>query len=211
MVFLHGMISQRKTTVSVLRAELGLSVEEFAKLIGKSVSTVTKLDNGQLKLSEETAFKIAQETGVEMSWLLEAKPKEKPYCLDGWNRRQTYTKEIFELTQAQKKKGAQPTDEDPSHHLIGAIALSADWISVYTKAAQADRSELAAYLMRQFLNQLVERLGKDDDAVLKLNKYATIVAANGSEWKFSRESYLNDVAISDGPVSLTLEQTKAPR
>jgi transcriptional regulator with XRE-family HTH domain len=180
-------------------------------LIGKSVTTINSLETGRLKLSEETAYTISKETGVEMSWLLEAKPKEKPFCLDGWNCRQLYTKEIFELTQAQKKKDTRSADEDPSQYLVGAIALSSDWISVYTKAAQAGRAELAAYLMRQFQNQLVERLGKDDEAVLKLNKYATIVAADGSEWKFSEEGYINDSAISDGPVSLTLEQTKGPR
>jgi hypothetical protein len=65
--------------------------------------------------------------------------------------------------------------------------------------------------MRQFLDQLVQRMGKDDETVLELNKYATIVAADGSEWKFSRETYINDVAISDGPVSLTLERTKGSR
>jgi transcriptional regulator with XRE-family HTH domain len=204
--------SKKKTTVAVLRQILGITVEEFSKLIDKSVTTVNSLETGRLKLSEETAFRIQQETGVEMSWLLTAKSKEKPYVFEpgGYGFKRPYTKELFELTQAQKKKGSLYS-VDSSHYLIGAIAVVTDWISVYTKAAQSGRSELACYLIQQFLLQLVERMGKDDDAVLRLNKYATIVAADGSEWKFSEESYINTIAISEGPVSLTLEQTKAPR
>jgi hypothetical protein len=48
----HEMISRLKTPVAVLRQMLSLSVEDFGKLIGKSLSTVTKLDNGALPLSE---------------------------------------------------------------------------------------------------------------------------------------------------------------
>jgi transcriptional regulator with XRE-family HTH domain len=59
----------------VLRQILGLTVEEFAKLIGKSLTTVNSLETGRLKLSEETAFRISQETGVEMHWLLKGKSK----------------------------------------------------------------------------------------------------------------------------------------
>ena len=61
------MISGLKTPVAVLRQMLGLSVEDFGKLIGKSLSTVTKLDNGALPLSEETAHTVSLETGVSIS------------------------------------------------------------------------------------------------------------------------------------------------
>ena len=75
----HEMISRQKTTVAVLRQLLELSVKDFGSLIGKSVSTITKLENGMLKLSEETASLISQETGVSLYWLMDGNPRRKPY------------------------------------------------------------------------------------------------------------------------------------
>src|ERR1700733_7798809 len=97
---------REKTTVAVLRQKIGLSVEEFGQLIGKSISTVTKLENGLLKLSVETAMKISNETGVEVKWLMAGKPKEDPNWIEeGWNRKEPYNKELFEKIQAHKKTG----------------------------------------------------------------------------------------------------------
>jgi len=182
------MRSKRKTTVAVLRQVLGLSVEEFAKLIGKSATTINSLETGRLKLAEETAFKIQEETGVEMEWLLKAAPKEKPYVLsfEDHQRRKPYTKDLFEQTQSLKGRKSYYSDE-PAHHLITAISIVSDWISVYTAAEEAGRGYLATYLMCQFLDQLVERMTKDDKRFLQLNRDAKIVAADGSEWKFSEE------------------------
>jgi transcriptional regulator with XRE-family HTH domain len=201
------MFSQQKTPVAVLRQLLELSVEEFAQLIGKSVSAVTKLENGQLKLSEETAHTIYKETGVDMGWLLAGNPDEKPYILDPFGGPIQFKKEVFELIQAEKQKKARPQKylKNSAHVLVRAISATADWISIYTAAAEAGREELAVYLMRKFLNQLVERLGKDDEAFLHYNEYARIVAADGSEWKFAEsDNVLTDFAI-------TLQQTKSPK
>jgi transcriptional regulator with XRE-family HTH domain len=182
------MKSKRSTTVAVLRQDLGLSVEEFAKLIDKSVATINSLETGRLNLSEETAFKIQQQTGVEMEWLLKAGPREKPYVLsfEGYGARKPYTKELFEQIQSSKGRKSYYL-EGPQHHLIPAISIVSDWISVYTAAEQTGRGDLAAYLMCQFLDQLVERMGKNDDLFFRLNKNAKIVANDGSEWKFAKQ------------------------
>ena len=200
------MRSKRKTTVAVLRQVLGLSVEEFAKLIGKSATTINSLETGRLKLAEETAFKIQEETGVEMEWLLKAAPKEKPYVLsfEDHQRRKPYTKDLFEQTQSLKGRKSYYSDE-PAHHLITAISIVSDWISVYTAAEEAGRGYLATYLMCQFLDQLVERMTKDDKRFLQLNRDAKIVAADGSEWKFSEQKDED----SDKPF-LTLLPSNAP-
>jgi transcriptional regulator with XRE-family HTH domain len=182
------MRSKRKTTVAVLRQVLGLSVEEFAKLIGKAATTVNSLESGRLKLSEETAFKIQEQTGVEMEWLLKAGPREKPYVFsfEGHERRKPYRKELFEETQSLKGRKSYYPDNS-ADHLLTAILVVSDWFSVYTAAEQAGRGDLATYLMCQFLEQLVQRMGKDDERFLRLNKDAKIVAADGSEWKFSKQ------------------------
>jgi transcriptional regulator with XRE-family HTH domain len=61
---------------------LGLTVQEFADLIGKSTVTVNSLETGRLLLSAETAQTIAKETGANMDWLLADNPKGKPYVID---------------------------------------------------------------------------------------------------------------------------------
>jgi transcriptional regulator with XRE-family HTH domain len=182
------MQSKKKTSVAVLRTELGLTVEEFAKLIEKSVSTVTSLETGRLELSDETALKISDETGVAMEWLMGGNPKEKPYTTDEVDdSRHPYTKDLFEQIQAYKKKGIT-YPRKPERRLIGAIAVVLDWISVHNLAHEAGRSELAVYLMRQFLDGLAERLGKDDAAMMQINEGARIIDASGSEWIFSQSN-----------------------
>lgn len=182
------MQSKKKTTVAVLRTLLGLTVEEFAKLIGKSLTTVNSLETGRLKLSEKTAHTISQETGVEMHWLLKSKPKEKPYVFDesdGLNR--PYTKEVFEIAQARKKVEA-PIEHNPDRLLVSALQSVAQWISIYTSAVQSGKGYLADYLMSQFLNDLGQRLGQDTDAVLKMNKNSRVIANDGSQWFFTAYS-----------------------
>ena len=191
------MQSKRKTTVAVLRQTLELSVEEFAKLIGKSVTTINSLESGRLKLSEETAFVISRETGIGRSWLLKNKPKEKPRVFDvaeGVDR--PFTKAVFQARQAQKKYEAS-IRLNPDLLLIDAIQRVTHWVAIYTAAAQKGQGALAYYLMSEFLEKLDRRLGKDVAAVVELNPYARIVANDGSEWVF--RSY-GDFLVLQGPL-----------
>src|SRR5580700_991782 len=120
------MISRQKTTVAALRQKLGLSVEEFGQLIGKSISTVTKLENGLLKLSVETAIKISNETGVDLQWLMAGDPKEDAYSTDEvWDRKEPYTKELFERIQAVKKTGKRiRIGNRPARRFITAVTIA---------------------------------------------------------------------------------------
>jgi transcriptional regulator with XRE-family HTH domain len=190
------MISKQKTTVAVLRQTLGLSVEEFGQLIGKSISTVTKLENGLLKLSIETATKISNETGVDVEWLTAKDPKEDPYWTDPtWDRKEPYNKELFEKIQAHKKTGKRiRIGKKPARRLTTAIAIATDWLSLYNAAAESDaanegesdKAEHVAYLVREFFDGLVERFGKNDEAFLRLNAGARIIDADGKEWVFEQ-------------------------
>ena len=65
--------------------------------------------------------------------------------------------------------------------------MVSDWLSVHSKAIKAGQGELAAYLMRRYVNKLVEQLGKDDDAFFELNAKARIIAPDGSNWVFARQ------------------------
>ena len=181
----YRMISRNKTTVAVLRQYLGIPAAEFAQLIGKSISTVTKLETGLLALSEELAFKIAEETGIAIAWLLQANPRVKPYRIDpaddskiGWS------KEIFELVQASKGVSFRlKTKTQPAPDLIKALMTSGRWLQIYSFACQHEKTELAVYLLERFLDQLAKRIGEAPaEAVCVANQKARITAANGTQW-----------------------------
>jgi transcriptional regulator with XRE-family HTH domain len=182
------MISKKKKPVAVLRLMLGLTVEEFAFLIRKSPSTLMSLETGRLALSEETANTIARRTGVAVAWLLEGNSKQKPYvsiALDG--SKEPYTKEHFERIQAALQASKQQVPKGilkPEQRLIGALARITDWISVYNKAQENGEAELVAYLMHSFLEDLVERFGKDDDETVRINAKARITTSDGTKFAF---------------------------
>ena len=178
--------SQRKTTVAVLRQLLGLSVEEFAKLIGKSATTINSLETGRLKLSEETAFTISKETGVEMFWLLKGRPKDKPYTLDESNGEdRPYTKEDYEVTQARKEQ-EPPSKLDPDRLILNGLGSVLNWLPIYAKAQQDGKGYLANYLLHQCLKELAERLGQDYEAVWQARKNTRFIAGDGSKWFLTR-------------------------
>jgi transcriptional regulator with XRE-family HTH domain len=88
--------SERRTTVAVVRQETGLSVEEFADLVGKSVSAIKSIEAGRLPLSERTSADIAQKTGVDMMWLGHGDPAGPIPDFTG----KLWTKQTFERVQA---------------------------------------------------------------------------------------------------------------
>lgn len=207
------MQSKRRTPVSVLRGLLGLTVAEFAELIGKSLVTVNSLETGRLKLSEETAQTISEECGVSMGWLLAGKPKEKPYFTDVENGVQPYTRECFERVQAAKQK-PNPHPLDPALNLTVSDIASVPWHLVYAHAEKAGNGQLALYLYRQFLDGLVGRFGTDPEVFLRVNKDARRVYANGAEWAFASAKALELKELGDvtltrvgGPVSVRKRAT----
>jgi len=99
-------LSQRKTTVAILRNVLGPvhgQEAKFAKLAHRSVSWVKKLSAGPNKITEETARVLEHETGISFQWLL-GPPNQMP--VDSRGKR--YTREDFEWFRARKKAG-EPT------------------------------------------------------------------------------------------------------
>jgi transcriptional regulator with XRE-family HTH domain len=172
------MFSQQKTTVAVLRALLGLTVAQFAELIGKSVSTVNKLEVGLLALSEETAFRIKNQTGVSVAWLLNGNSKQKPYVErlpDGSTV--LYTKERFERIQAGK---LQPDDESQEKtHYDRAIMILAGCFNAYLHAQDKGEGDLAEYVMRNFVDEFVTRFGKDTERFIRIMGKGGIIRPDG--------------------------------
>jgi transcriptional regulator with XRE-family HTH domain len=182
-------MSTRSLVNSNIRSTLGLSVEEFADLIGKAVSTVRSLETGRLGLSEETARTITKQTGVALSWLLNGNAKQKPYrnyTVEG--AFVPYTRDYFEEVQwARARQLIMPrlTPLAPELRLWPALDAISEWISVHHHACETGDGEFARYLMQKAIKPLIERFGRDDKAALEANKNARITLANGDEFRFS--------------------------
>lgn len=189
------MQSKKTTCVAVLRAAIGLSVEQFADLIGKSTSTINSLETGRLALSEETAERIEYKTGVSIQWLLGGNPTEKPYRINHGNQRDEWKKSLFELIQSDNV----PSDlkpPRPAWRLAHAITFVSDWLSVYSAAEKRGEGQLAAYLMTRFLKTLTERLGKDDAAFLEANREARLITQDNKEWEFIFDQYVGQIRLT---------------
>jgi transcriptional regulator with XRE-family HTH domain len=187
------MLSKRKTTVAALRNELGISAEKFAKLIGKSVYTVHKLESGVLALSEETAHKIQQETAISMTWLLRGDPNDEPYYEDEADpgQRHRWVKRHFELVQAAKGVKIVTKGSEAKYRagtIVRMLAPIAPWLGIYAKAEREGKGDLALYLLQQSLKNLEKRLGRDDKEAAASVKKTRIVAPDGSEWAFKLEA-----------------------
>jgi transcriptional regulator with XRE-family HTH domain len=69
-------LSVRRHNLAPLRESLSLTQSEFAKLIGRSFSTIKSIEAGSLKLSSQLATLIADATGADRGWLLRNDPSE---------------------------------------------------------------------------------------------------------------------------------------
>src|SRR5262245_21669193 len=96
--------SPRRHTLALLRLALSQTQGEFEALLGCSRPTIQAIELGKLRLSQKLAQRVAEQTGVDLHWLLEndtAKPMKTP---DG----QDYTPAVFHQTQSQLKRGSGP-------------------------------------------------------------------------------------------------------
>ena len=96
--------SPLKHPLAVLRTTIGLTQKEMANLVGRATRTIQAIELGQLPLGEELALKIAQETGVDESWLLKGDPNlptEKGVFLRSFEwERNSYCRKDYEMQQA---------------------------------------------------------------------------------------------------------------
>ena len=62
-------LREAKEQVSKLRKRMDLNQETFAEKIGKSVDTIRKIEQGNMKLSADVAIAIADAFHVSLDWL----------------------------------------------------------------------------------------------------------------------------------------------
>jgi transcriptional regulator with XRE-family HTH domain len=70
--------SSERHPLAVLRRIIGLDQPNFSKLVGLSMSTVTKIETLKLPLSFDNALRIASITACSPAWLLMGDPKAPP-------------------------------------------------------------------------------------------------------------------------------------
>src|SRR5262249_24271944 len=141
----------------------GLSVEEFAGLIGKSVSTIRSLESGRLKLGEDTARRIAKVTGVSIFWLLEDDPSKEPFAEEPRGIQVPYGKIVYELIQSKgvESVGLAPLQVTPALLHAATARHCAGWLPIFAAAQKAGKVDLAVFLLRRFLAEMKERFGAD--------------------------------------------------
>jgi transcriptional regulator with XRE-family HTH domain len=178
-------LSSKRTTVAVLRAMLGLSVEEFANLIGKSAPTIRSLESGRLKLSEETARRIANETGISIYWLLEDDPTKEPFVEETSGIRVPYHKVVYEMVQSQgAESGYTPQDVTPALLHATALRHCGDWLPIFAAAQKAGKGDLAVFLLRRFFAEMTERFGADYQIAREASDNSRLTTADGSKYDF---------------------------
>jgi DNA-binding XRE family transcriptional regulator len=153
--------SARRSTLAVLREELGLTQGELGKLIDLSRPTIQAIELGKLRLTESNAAGISAQTGVSASWLLDGDP-EKPMVADPTFSSRPYRRQFFETIQAtfnayaQRALKGHADDRD-----AWSIELCSEWFGVLAAARKAGQQEIAEYLLSRFIDQMKKRFGYD--------------------------------------------------
>ena len=75
-----------------------------------------------------------------------------------------------------------------------------DWLSVYFHAEERGEADLAKYLMRKSLDELIDRFGKDDEGFMRVNAKAGIIQADGNPRRFYK--------LRDGRIVLVVFKSK---
>jgi transcriptional regulator with XRE-family HTH domain len=161
-------LSGKRTTVAILRTMLGLSVEEFGELIGKSVPTIRALESGKLKLSEKTALRIAEETGVSIKWLLDGDTESEPYREEGTTRR-PFDKSVYEEKQASQTVTGIDHEKriDAVKGFLVTVAVF-ELVPTFVSASKKGKAKLMVYHLQKFLDTMKQKFGYDERVIQSL-------------------------------------------
>lgn len=148
-------LSQRKTTVAVLRGILGRyhgREDRFASLAKRSRSWVKKASAGVIPLGEETARLLELETGIALDWLM-GPPDTPPVSGAG----QPYMSADFEWHRAKMKAG-----EFPIHSLGFPFKFALRIASIGSAAGDQGKASLFLWRLRTFLDESAREFGFDE-------------------------------------------------
>jgi transcriptional regulator with XRE-family HTH domain len=190
LLFSTKMKSRLKTPVAIVRNRIGLSVEEFAHLIRRSVGAVQRLERGDLKLSDKTAWRIQDETGAPADWLLKDNPALEPVIPGGI----VWSKEVFEVHQGQKQSA------EVAHKIFGSV----NYTRVPARQRQEKSHAIAKYLAvltqadihASLAQAILKGEHEFEKAVLALNRFRARMAKEFGIDGPTRELYERDIALT---------------
>ena len=130
--------------LAVLRTTLGLTQREMADLVQRARVTVQAVELGKLPLSEGLAARIAEETGVDVGWLLDGDPAKPALKADG----DPYTRADYAGHRASREAASVPAGSGTDHELV----LAFQWMLADT--AGLPGAELVRWKVRRMLDSL---------------------------------------------------------
>ena len=107
--------SPLRHTLAILRTTIGLTQKELAGLVDRAPRTIQSIELEHLPLSEDLALRIAHETGVDESWLLQGDtsvPPRRGAALQAIRHRQRpYNREDYEWQRSYNEAPTAPQSE----------------------------------------------------------------------------------------------------
>jgi hypothetical protein len=136
---------------------------DLARRSGAARITIQSVERGVLKLSEQLARRIAEATGAGAEWLLRGKPSSQPKDAHG----RLLTREIWLAHEGDLPKRHGSPEQSQSRQARHRVAVNVSAFlpalaSVAAAAAKQQRLDLFAADLRETVNKLAARYGKDD-------------------------------------------------
>ena len=107
--------SPLRHTLAILRTTIGLTQKQLAGLVDRAPRTIQSIELEHLPLSEDLALRVAHETGVDESWLLQGDtsvPPRRGAALQAIRpAHRPYNREDYEWQRAYNESPAAPQSE----------------------------------------------------------------------------------------------------
>jgi transcriptional regulator with XRE-family HTH domain len=138
-------ISPLRHPLAILRCTVGLTQQEMGDLVQRAAVTIQAVELGKLPLSEGLAQRIADATGADVGWLLDANPDAPAVTSSG----APYTRADFEWHRSGRET---PTSagEDRDRQLISAVA------GLLQATVESPDRELIRWKLRRLLASLAD-------------------------------------------------------
>lgn len=146
--------SLKRTTPAVLRSIIGIKDIEWAEILNCSTATIHSVESGRLRLSDELARKMAHESGVALSWLLDGEVEAEPIS----KRNEPYTREAFDQHRALRDVRAAT---EGWMLPLDAMSLYGQMRAILSSADSAGNYPLARYKVAKMLKALAVEFGQD--------------------------------------------------
>jgi transcriptional regulator with XRE-family HTH domain len=171
--------------LAVLRQLIGLRQKELAQLLGKSTPTVQAIELGKLKLSEDLAAKIEEETGVSADWLLNGEAARPPRNRVG----ATYGKDDYELARAGRSTLPQGKWEFYAFVIYGQT-YGDKLANIFAAADRCDPSmkNVAFFRTEQFIEEMTQKFGEAPDDYLEYRSRVKITTTEHDGTVFKVDS-----------------------